>query len=129
MTPLFQITGSTTTPTLPPPFTPPPNGNNSISPMGAPLKGAKTSLTCANDWQQVPSPSIGSLDNNLSSVSAASPTDAWAVGDYYNANNANVLVNMAEHWDGSTWSEFPLPNVGANQNTLFGVSELPSGLA
>jgi hypothetical protein len=34
---------------------------------------------------------------------------------------------MAEHWDGSTWSEYPLPNVGANQNTLFGVSELPSG--
>lgn len=128
MTPLFQITGSTTTPALPPPFTPPPNGNNSISPMGSPLKGTKTSLTCASGWQQVPSPSIGNLDNNLSSVSAASPTDAWAVGDFYNSSNPNVLVNMAEHWDGSTWSEFPLPNVGANQNTLFGVSELPTGL-
>jgi hypothetical protein len=34
---------------------------------------------------------------------------------------------MAEHWDGSTWSEYPLPNVGANQNTLLGVSELPTG--
>jgi hypothetical protein len=29
MTPLFQVTGSTTTPALPPPFTPPPNGDGS----------------------------------------------------------------------------------------------------
>ncbi len=128
MTPLFQVTGSTTVPTLPAPFTPPPNGNNSISPMGNQVKGTKTTMNCAGGWQQVPSPSIGSLDNNLAAVSAASASNAWAVGDYYTANNPNVLVNMAEHWDGSTWSEYPLPNVGANQNTLLGVSELPSGL-
>jgi len=129
MAPLFQVTGSTTVPTLPPAFVPPPNGNNSISAMGSPVKGSKASLNCASGWQQVPSPSIGSLDNNLASVSAASPSDAWAVGDYYTAANPNVLVNMAEHWDGSTWSEYPLPNVGVNQNTLLGVSELPSGSA
>jgi hypothetical protein len=127
MTPLFQVTGSTTVPTLPAPFTPAPNGNNSISAPGSPVKGSKTSLSCSSGWQQVPSPSIGSLDNNLAGVSAASSTDAWAVGDYYSANNPNVLLNMAEHWDGSTWSEYPLPNVGANQNTLLGVSELPTG--
>ena len=127
MTPLFQLTGSTTVPALPAPFTPPPNGDNSISPMGGPVKGTKTTLSCASGWQQVPSPSIGSLDNNLAAVSAASASDAWAVGDYYTAANPNVLVNMAEHWDGSTWSEYPLPNVGANQNTLLGVSELPGG--
>jgi hypothetical protein len=126
MTNLFQVTGSTTVPTLPPPFTPPPNGNNSISATGGATKGAKVTLTCANGWQQVPSPSIGSNDNNLASVSAASPTDAWAVGDFI-GGTSGVLANMAEHWDGSTWSEFPLPNLGINQNTLFGVSELPSG--
>jgi hypothetical protein len=32
MTPMFQVTGSTSVPTLPAPFTPPPNGDNSISP-------------------------------------------------------------------------------------------------
>ncbi len=127
MTPLFQVTGSTTTPALPPPFTPPPNGDNSISAMGSPVKGTKTTLTCTSGWQQVASPSIGSLDNNLTGVSAASASDAWAVGDYYAATNPNVLVNMAEHWDGSTWSEYPLPNVGANQNTLLSDSELATG--
>jgi hypothetical protein len=127
MTPMFQVTGATTEPALPAPFTPPPNGDNSISAMGSPVKGSKATLSCASGWQQVPSPSIGSLDNNLAAVSAASASDAWAVGDYYTAANPNVLVNMAEHWDGSTWSEYPLPSVGANQNTLFGVSELPTG--
>ena len=127
MTPLFTITGSNTVPALPPPAAQVPNGNNSISAQASPVKGTKTSLSCASGWQQVPSPSIGSLDNNLTAVSAASPSDAWAVGDYYTSNNPNVLVNMAEHWDGSTWSEYPLPNVGSNQNTLLGVSELPSG--
>jgi hypothetical protein len=34
---------------------------------------------------------------------------------------------MAEHWDGSKWIEWALPDVGSNQNTLLGVSELPNG--
>jgi hypothetical protein len=36
---------------------------------------------------------------------------------------------MAEHYDGSSWTEFPLSNVGPNENSLLGVSELPSGHA
>ena len=75
----------------------------------------------------VPSPSVGNLDNNLDAVSAASATDAWAVGDYYASSNPNVFAAMAQHWDGSRWTEYALPNVGSNQNTLFGVSELPNG--
>jgi hypothetical protein len=129
MTPLFAVTGSTTVPALPAPVQPPPNGTNAISPQGNPVKGAKASLSCASGWQLVPSPNIGNLDNNLTAVSAASATDAWAVGDYYTTNNPVVLVNMAEHWDGSTWSEYPLPDVGSNANSLLGVAELPSGQA
>lgn len=127
MAPLFQITGSTTTPALPPPFTTPPNGDNSVSRTSQLGKGTSSTPTCTGGWQQVPSPSVGNLDNNLDAVSAASPTDAWAVGDYYAATNPNVLQNMAEHWDGRAWTEFALPEVGANQNTLLGVSELPDG--
>lgn len=129
MTPLFQITGSTTTPALPPPFTPPPNGDNSISTGSVLTKGTAATLSCASGWSQVPSPSVGNLDNNLDAVSAASSTDAWAVGNYYAATNPNVFAAMAEHWDGTRWTEYALPNVGANQNTLFGVSELPTGHA
>jgi hypothetical protein len=127
MTPLFQITGSNTTPALPGPFTTPPNGNNSISASSTLGKGKASTPTCTTGWQQIPSPSVGNLDNNLDAVTAASSKDAWAVGDYYAATNPNVFQNMAEHWDGSAWTEYALPNVGSNQNTLLGVSELPDG--
>jgi hypothetical protein len=129
MTPLFQVTGSTSVPALPAPFTPPPNGSDSVSPPGAALKGAAATLTCAGGWNQVPSPSIGNLDNNLVSVSAASPGDAWAVGSLLQSNNPAVLQTMAEHWDGTSWTETPLPDVGLNENSLFGVSELSGGRA
>jgi hypothetical protein len=128
MDPLFAITGSTTTPTLPAPFNPGPDGTDTISPMGGPVKGSAVSLTCSG-WSVVPSPSVGSLDNNLSAVSAGSANDAWAVGSYYAGSNAGVLNAMAEHFDGSTWTEYGLPNVGPNENSLVGVSELPSGHA
>ncbi|WP_188316618.1 alkaline phosphatase family protein [Solihabitans fulvus] len=127
MTPLFQITGSTTTPTLPPPYVTPPNGTNSVSPASVIARGTAASLTCAGGWNRVPSPSVGNLDNNLDAVSAASATDAWAVGNYYAATNPAVFATMAQHWDGTRWTEYALPDVGANQNTLYGVSELPSG--
>lgn len=127
MTPLFQITGSTTTPALPPPYVTPPNGNNSISSSSILGKGTSSTLTCTGGWNQVPSPSVGNLDNNLDAASAASTNDAWAVGNYYAATNPNVFATMAEHWDGTAWTEYALPDVGSNQNTLLGVSELPNG--
>jgi phosphoesterase family protein len=127
MTPLFEPTGSTTTPTLPGPFTPAPDGTDSVSPTGAAVKGKPVSLTNGNEWQAVPSPSIGNLDNNLAAVSAGSPTNAWAVGDFYESNDPNVLRNLGEHWDGSSWTAYPLPQVGLNENTLLGVSELSEG--
>jgi Phosphoesterase family len=129
MTPLFQITGSNTTPTLPGPFTPPPNGTNSVSTASQIARGIQTSPSCNAGWQVVPSPSVGNLDNDLAAVSAASTTDAWAVGAYYPSTTPTVLSTMAEHWDGTSWTEFQLPNVGLNENTLLGVSELSSGKA
>ncbi|GDY33627.1 alkaline phosphatase family protein [Gandjariella thermophila] len=128
-TPLFQITGSNTTPTLPAPINPAPNGTNSVSAQSQIAKGTSASLTCNGAWNQVPSPNSGNLDNDLAGVSAASTTDAWAVGTYYPSNSPNVLSTMAEHWDGRSWTEFQLPNVGLNENSLLGVSELPTGKA
>jgi hypothetical protein len=127
MTPLFEPTGSTSTPALPAPFTPAPDGTNGVSPTGAAVKGKPVTLGQGNEWEVVPSPSIGNLDNNLAAISAASARDAWAVGDYYNSNNPFVLENLGEHWNGSSWTAYPLPDVGPNENTLLGVSELPEG--
>jgi hypothetical protein len=128
MAPLFQIVGSTSVPTLPAPFTPPPNGTNAVSAQGGGVQGKPVSLA-GSGWMVVPSPSIGNFDNNLAAVSAGSATDAWAVGSYDAPSNSNVLNAMGEHFDGTRWTEFPLPNVGLNENSLLGVSELPNGHA
>jgi hypothetical protein len=127
MAPLFAITGSTSVPTLPAPFTPPPDGTDTPSPQGSPVKGKPVTLT-GSGWSVVPSPSIGILDNNLAAVSAGAANDVWAVGSYV-PSSSGVLAAMAEHFDGSSWTELPLPNVGPNENSLLGVSALPSGRA
>jgi hypothetical protein len=59
-------------------------------------------------------------------VSAISPTDAWAVGDYLNL--AGVRQAIVEHWDGSTWT-VPAAQpaaVGAGDNSLASVTTLAS---
>src|SRR5262249_5021178 len=70
---------------------------------------------------------LTTVDNVLASVSAASRRDAWAVGTYYpNEKDAAVLQTLGEHWNGSRWTAYPLPNVGFNENSLLSVSELRS---
>jgi hypothetical protein len=129
MAPLFEVTGSNDVPALPPPFVPAPNGTNAVSPTGTPVKGDRVKLD-GSGWRVVPSPSIGTFDNVLASVSAAAADDVWAVGTYYPiASGGNVLAAMGEHFDGTRWTEYPLPNVGINENALFSVSMVPSGAA
>ena len=128
MGPLFQVTGSTSVPTLPAPFTPAPDGTDTVTPGASSMKGSAVSLT-GSGWNQVPSPTIGNSDNNLAAVSAGAANDVWAVGSYYAPSNTNVLAAMGEHFDGSSWTEYPMPNVGPNENSLLGVSTLPSGQA
>ena len=126
MTNLFTITGSTTVPALPPPFNFP-TSSDTISAQGPGKQAAPVSLT-GSGWTIVPSYSFGSLDNILAGVSAASQSDAWAVGAYY-PPGSTVLATLAEHFDGVRWTAFPLPNVGVQENTLLGVSMTPSGSA
>src|SRR4029079_17957971 len=55
-------------------------------------------------WRQ----SGDALGENLSDISASSSSDAWAVGSEGN-------YGIAEHWNGSTWTAFPLapPRTGS----------------
>jgi hypothetical protein len=126
MTSLFAITGSTSVPTLPPPFVFP-TSVDTISAQGAGKSAAPVSLT-GSGWTVQPSYSFGALDNVLAGVSAASATDAWAVGTYDPAGSS-VLATLAEHFDGTRWTAFPLPNVGSQENVLLAVSMPSPGLA
>jgi hypothetical protein len=67
-------------------------------------------------WMQVtvPLPS-GTVISGLSGVSADSPTDAWAVGNYETSSGAGGPLIL--HWNGTTWTQVASPAAG-----LFGVT-------
>jgi hypothetical protein len=107
----------------PPPVTGSDQGT--VSPVSAPTPAPGSS----GHWQVIPSPNLSGNDNNLAAVSAPTANDAWAVGSYYTDANPNVFRNLAVHWDGTRWTASAPPNVGVQENTLFGVSALPTGQA
>jgi hypothetical protein len=72
-----------------------------------------------NSWSIVPSPNPG-ISNTLSSVSAVSPNDVWAVGSSPSGSGP-AAQTLVEHWDGSTWSVVPSPSPG-NSDYLSSVS-------
>ena len=119
---LFAITGSRGIPKLPPPYVIAPTSDQ-ISRQGKGVEAAKVSLT-GTRWQRVPSHDFGVQDNVLAGVSAASMTDAWAVGTYY-TSSTSPLRTLGHHFNGTNWTAYPLPNVGVQENALLGVS-MPS---
>jgi hypothetical protein len=127
MTNLFTITGASTVPTLPAPFIVP-TSTDTISAQGAGKAGPAVSLTGLAGWNQVTGVSFGSQDNVLAGVSAASANDVWAVGAFM-PTTGSVLNTLGEHFDGTRWTAFPLPNVGAQQNVLQAVSMPAPGKA
>jgi hypothetical protein len=73
-------------------------------------------------WKTVPSPNIGAGNNVLTGVAARSATDVWAVGYWDNlAGSIPIRSTLWMHWNGTTWSIVPSPNVGSGDNTLLGV--------
>jgi hypothetical protein len=56
----------------------------------------------------------------LNGVTATSPTNAWAVGDYYSSTGAFVPVIL--HWNGKTWSKVPSPASVASDSAVHGVT-------
>jgi len=70
-------------------------------------------------WSHVKSPNPSSEFNTLTGVSAVSPTDAWAVGLYW--DQAGIGHSMVLHWDGTRWSQVKSPNLGSEHTSLSSV--------
>lgn len=62
-------------------------------------------------WSIVPSPNASEGHNGLMAVSALSRDDIWAVG-HANTSDGRQSHKLIEHWDGTTWSIVPSPNIG-----------------
>jgi hypothetical protein len=88
----------------------------------------QTLITHWNDtsWAQVPSPNPGGTAsgrrNVLYSVSAASSSNAWAVGSYFNGTTGGPLIL---HWNGTAWKQQTSPD----QGELFSVAATSSSSA
>ena len=79
------------------------------------------------NWKKVPSPSVGTGASQLNGVVAVVPNDAWAVGfSRGGAAQTAPTLTLIEHWDGTSWSVVPSPNVGPNSiyqsNRLEGIT-------
>jgi hypothetical protein len=73
-------------------------------------------------WTAVTSPNVpGAYLNELMAVTSTSGADAWAAGDS-RLTGTSKYQNLAEHWDGSSWSLVPTPDVGSADNHLRGVA-------
>lgn len=65
-----------------------------------------------SSWSIVPSPnSMLRPGNTLTSVSASSPTDAWAVG--FDNDFAGEPRTLAMHWDGTAWRKVQTHQFGS----------------
>ncbi len=80
-------------------------------------------------WSVIPSPNHTMSQNDiLTSVSAISATDIWAVG-YYGEASFTPQGTLTEHWDGTAWSIVPSPSIGKSggvSTELYGVSAVSS---
>jgi subtilase family serine protease len=61
------------------------------------------------NWNVVSSPNPGSGQNNntLTSVTAVSANNVWAVGYYYNSSGVDQM--LSEQWNGASWNVVPDP--------------------
>ena len=70
-------------------------------------------------WSPVPSPSPGTLANQLAGAAAITPNDAWVVGD-------SADGTLTEHWNGAGWSVIPSVNATTIDNRLSAVTAVAS---
>lgn len=74
-----------------------------------------------SSWSIVPSPNQGTRENFLLAVTAVSANDVWAVGHYFNTTSSKSET-LIEHWNGSSWSIVPSPNLANSHHFFHGVA-------
>jgi hypothetical protein len=72
-----------------------------------------------SSWQLVNEPSILPYSGGLIGVSAVSPTDIWASGEFNPGSGFDQPLLL--HYDGSNWSAIPVTTVGSLNTRVFGI--------
>lgn len=84
-----------------------------------PVASARADV-CA--WTAAAVPSPGTDSSTLTAVDVASSTDAWAVGWDASLAEPDRHLPLALHWDGSAWTETPMPATEGLSTELTGVA-------
>lgn len=97
-----------------------------MSPVEARSSGHRVTAApdCGRAWRMVPSPNVGSGNNELYALAVLSANDIWAAGRY---STAAGYFTLTMHWDGSIWSVVPSPNVGTKFNQLGALAAVSPG--
>ena len=74
-----------------------------------------------SSWSIVPNPASSDAYSVLTSITAVSATDIWAVG-LQNANGEGGQRPLAEHWDGTAWSVVAVPAGNPAQSKFIAIS-------
>jgi hypothetical protein len=104
-------------------------GVTDISPTDAyaigdnsPLASGELAHWNGTTWAQVtyPLPTNTGYDQTLNAISADGPNDVWAIGEYLlQVSQTNLRwETFALHWNGSKWSDVPMPLVPGSDNLL-----------
>jgi hypothetical protein len=72
------------------------------------MAGAARAQAPCGTWQRTPTPNVGNSVTRLTSVTALSPADAWAVGLW--RNEPAGAGPLALRWDGAAWAQQALPD-------------------
>jgi hypothetical protein len=81
-----------------------------------------------SNWRTMATPSVGAGANQLNGVLALAPNNVWAVGfsTPQPPPKEEATLTLIEHFDGTSWTVVPSPNVGPNSiyqsNRLFGLT-------
>jgi hypothetical protein len=124
LTPLFAVTGSAATAYQPVPVPKIP----ALSPAPSEPVRYTTDTSASGGWALQPAPALGNADNTYGAVAAVSPADVWTVGNYLpdaTGSNPDATLATAAHYDGTKWTQTPVPQSGPNFSTLFGVAATP----
>lgn len=121
MSPLFAVTGSAAAAYQPlrmpriPALSPAPSEPVNYTPQTGSGGG----------WTLQHAPMLGAGDNTYGAVAAVSPSDVWTAGNFLPdaaGSNMDATLATAAHYDGTKWTQTPVPDSGPNYNTLFGVA-------
>jgi hypothetical protein len=104
-------------------------GMSALSPDDIWVVGSFGALTAAFHWDgtawkrvPTPNPGDGKGNNTLNAVTVVSANEAWAVGSY---SQEGIDRSLALKWDGSTWTQAPVPSLGDYSDALNAIAQVP----